>query len=135
MLAGALIIPTLLFNSQRKLKYYIDKNGLINDPAYEKKVSTVWTTEEMELFKIKFVQYPKKFSIIASFLKNKSVHDCVQFYYLSKKRVNYKHLVGKFPDATVIDNARFKLIVLFYVIFCIYSLKNYSLKNTEYLFH
>ena len=41
----------------------------------------------------KFIQYPKNFSKIASFLKNRTVQDCVRFYYDSKAVIPYKALL------------------------------------------
>ena len=42
------------------------------------------------IFLDKFLQYPKDFRKIASYLKNKSVRDCITFYYDSKQSVPYK---------------------------------------------
>lgn len=42
------------------------------------------------IFLDRFLQHPKDFRKIASFLKNKSTHDCIAFYYNSKQNVPYK---------------------------------------------
>ena len=44
----------------------------------------VWTDMEKVIFVDKFLQFPKNFSKIASFLTNRSTKDCVRFYYDSK---------------------------------------------------
>ena len=48
---------------------------------------------EKVIFVDKFIQYPKNFSKIASFLTNRSVQDCVRFYYDSKAAIPYKALL------------------------------------------
>ena len=50
----------------------------------------VWTDREKDVFKEKFLQHPKNFGMIAQNLERKSVSDCVQYYYLTKKSVNFK---------------------------------------------
>jgi hypothetical protein len=52
-----------------------------------------WSDIEKCIFIDKFIQYPKDFRKIASFLANKSTEECVTFYYNSKKDVNYKMLL------------------------------------------
>jgi hypothetical protein len=42
------------------------------------------------IFLDRFLQFPKDFRRIASFLKNKTTKDCVAFYYDSKQAVPYK---------------------------------------------
>ena len=49
-----------------------------------------WTDIEKCIFLDRFLQHPKDFRKIASFLKNKSVQDCISFYYDSKQSVPYK---------------------------------------------
>ena len=49
-----------------------------------------WTEIEKVLFIDKFLQYPKDFAKIASFLVNKDTSECICFYYDSKKYINYK---------------------------------------------
>ena len=55
----------------------------------------VWTDPEKEIFKEKFLLHSKNFGQIAQFLERKSVSDCVQYYYLSKKTENYKQLMKR----------------------------------------
>ncbi|CAH2052695.1 unnamed protein product, partial [Iphiclides podalirius] len=61
----------------------------------ELQTRNVWSRAERELFREKYLQHPKNFGQIASFLPRKSVKDCVRFYYLSKKAENYKQLLRK----------------------------------------
>ena len=48
---------------------------------------------EKVIFVDKFLQFPKNFSRIASFLTNRSTKDCIKFYYDSKTVINYKALL------------------------------------------
>lgn len=41
-------------------------------------------------FQFRWLQFPKDFKKIASFLRNKTTKDCIQFYYDSKQSVPYK---------------------------------------------
>lgn len=52
-----------------------------------------WTDVEKIIFLDKFVQYPKNFSRISSFLRRKRTRDCVRLYYDSKHDINYKALL------------------------------------------
>mmetsp|Transcript_24493 Transcript_24493/g.36323 ORF Transcript_24493/g.36323 Transcript_24493/m.36323 type:complete len:1822 (-) Transcript_24493:45-5510(-) len=49
-----------------------------------------WSDIEKCIFFDRFLQHPKDFRKIASFLKNKTTHDCIAFYYDSKQSVPYK---------------------------------------------
>lgn len=49
----------------------------------------------LQIFREQIVSYGKNFAAIAVFLDRKSVKDCVLYYYLTKKRQNYKALMGK----------------------------------------
>lgn len=102
MRSYAVIPPILLDARQRKLKY-ANNNGHILDMETEHKERqnlNVWTNTENEIFKEKYLQHPKNFGVIASYLERKSVQDCVQHYYLSKKTENYKRLLRKSRQRT-----------------------------------
>ncbi|CAH0549000.1 unnamed protein product [Brassicogethes aeneus] len=102
MRSYAVIPPILLDAKERKIKYE-DDNGHVEDmeAVYkERKFLNVWTPQEKEVFKEKFLQHPKNFVVIASYLDRKSVSDCVQHYYLSKKTENYKQLLRKSRQRT-----------------------------------
>lgn len=93
------VVPPLLFDARQRRISYINNNGRIEDFAAEyqdRQLLNVWTKAEIEIFKEKFLQHPKNFGVIASYLDRKSVCDCVQYYYLSKKVENYKRLLRKY---------------------------------------
>ncbi|XP_056017947.1 serine/arginine repetitive matrix protein 2-like isoform X6 [Ostrea edulis] len=97
MRSYAVVPPMMLDARQRKLRY-TNNNGRVDDPMAdyeERKFINVWTTQEKNIFKEKYLQHPKSFSYIAQFLERKSVADCVQYYYQTKKTENYKHLLRK----------------------------------------
>lgn len=52
-----------------------------------------WSDMEKCIFLDKFLQYPKNFRKIASFLRRKSTHDVIEFYYDSKQCIHYKALL------------------------------------------
>lgn len=93
MIIGA-AIPPIMFDKVRKPPPKFDnRNGLLQDPLQIQKQSSIiniWTEEEKEIFTKKFLEQPKKFHFIASFLKNKSVANCVAYYYQSKRSEKYK---------------------------------------------
>ncbi|XP_062612338.1 nuclear receptor corepressor 2-like isoform X1 [Saccostrea cucullata] len=97
MRSYAVVPPMMLDARQRKLRY-INNNGRVDDPMaeYEEgKFINVWTAQEKNIFKEKYLQHPKNFSYISQFLERKSVADCVQYYYQTKKTENYKSLLRK----------------------------------------
>jgi nuclear receptor co-repressor 1 len=92
------VIPPLLLTEDERRRKFTNNNGLILNPMHEyneRKFVNVWTDQEKEIFKEKFLQYPKNFGQIAQFLDRKTVSDCVQYYYLSKKTENYKQLLRR----------------------------------------
>jgi hypothetical protein len=58
--------------------------------AEEEASTNIWTDMEKCIFLDRFLQFPKDFRRIASFLKNKTTRDCVAFYYDSKQTIPYK---------------------------------------------
>ncbi|MGH0171703.1 UNVERIFIED_CONTAM: hypothetical protein FKN15_076838 [Acipenser sinensis] len=92
------VIPPMMYDSEQRRVRFINMNGLMEDPMKVYKARhfmNVWTDHEKEIFKEKFVQHPKNFSLIASYLERKNVADCVLYYYLTKKNENYKTLVRR----------------------------------------
>ncbi|BES90852.1 SANT [Nesidiocoris tenuis] len=92
------VVPPLLLDARQRSVFYINNNGRIDDfpgEYKERHLLNVWTQAEKDVFKEKFLQHPKNFGVIASYLEKKSVSDCVQHYYLSKKTENYKRLLRK----------------------------------------
>jgi len=69
------------FNSQR-----VDPA----EEAREEAMTNIWTDMEKCIFLDRFLQFPKDFRRIASFLRNKTTQDCIAFYYDSKQTVPYK---------------------------------------------
>eukprot|EP00602_Paraphysomonas_sp_CaronLab_P011918 CAMPEP_0185042038 /NCGR_PEP_ID=MMETSP1103-20130426/42074_1 /TAXON_ID=36769 /ORGANISM="Paraphysomonas bandaiensis, Strain Caron Lab Isolate" /LENGTH=1508 /DNA_ID=CAMNT_0027582027 /DNA_START=417 /DNA_END=4943 /DNA_ORIENTATION=- len=57
-----------------------------------------WTDMEKCIFLDKFLQFPKNFSKIASYLTNRTTKDCIKFYYDSKTTIPYKSLLREFDN-------------------------------------
>ncbi|XP_066459469.1 nuclear receptor corepressor 2 isoform X6 [Eleutherodactylus coqui] len=92
------VIPPMLFDAEQQRIKFINMNGLMDDPMKvykERQVMNMWSEQEKDTFREKFIQQPKNFVFIASFLDRKTVADCVLFYYLTKKNENYKSLVRR----------------------------------------
>ncbi|CAG5077237.1 Similar to ncor1: Nuclear receptor corepressor 1 (Xenopus tropicalis), partial [Cotesia congregata] len=104
MRSYAVIPPLLLDKKQRRIAFQ-NRNGLLQPEELEalhseRKLINVWSPEEHELFKEKYLQHPKNFGAIAQSLEHKSVADCVHHYYLTKKAENYKQLLRKSRQRT-----------------------------------
>ncbi|MEE6468495.1 hypothetical protein FKM82_008299 [Ascaphus truei] len=92
------VIPPMMFDAEQRRVKFINMNGLMEDPMKiykDRQFMNLWTDHEREIFKEKFVQHPKNFGLIASYLERKNVADCVLYYYLTKKNENYKSLVRR----------------------------------------
>ncbi|KAL7431088.1 hypothetical protein ACHAXM_002519 [Skeletonema potamos] len=62
----------------------------------ERRHVNIWTDMEKCIFLDRFLHHPKDFRKIATFLRNKSTKDCIEFYYDSKKTVPYKQALKEF---------------------------------------
>ncbi|XP_028912659.1 nuclear receptor corepressor 2 isoform X6 [Ornithorhynchus anatinus] len=92
------VIPPMLYDADQQRIKFINMNGLMDDPMKvykDRQVMNMWSEQEKETFREKFMQHPKNFGLIASFLDRKTVADCVLYYYLTKKNENYKSLVRR----------------------------------------
>ncbi|XP_037292583.1 uncharacterized protein LOC115455707 isoform X3 [Manduca sexta] len=94
------VVPPLLRDPNDTRPLYKDTNSLgrcmdMKAEHKELQLRNVWSQAEREIFREKYLQHPKNFGTIASFLPRKSVRDCVRFYYLSKKAENYKQVLRK----------------------------------------
>uniref|UniRef100_A0A8C9QKW3 Nuclear receptor corepressor 2 n=1 Tax=Spermophilus dauricus TaxID=99837 RepID=A0A8C9QKW3_SPEDA len=92
------VIPPMLYDADQQRIRFINMNGLMDDPMKvyrDRQVMNMWSEQEKETFREKFMQHPKNFGLIASFLERKTVAECVLYYYLTKKNENYKSLVRR----------------------------------------
>ncbi len=92
------VVPPLCLDQKQKRYKFINNNGFIADPfALFKaaKSEVYWTEKEKEIFLEKMLNFGKNFEIIASYLDKKRVQDCIEYYYSTKKKVNYKMLIRK----------------------------------------
>uniref|UniRef100_K7F5K1 Nuclear receptor corepressor 2 n=1 Tax=Pelodiscus sinensis TaxID=13735 RepID=K7F5K1_PELSI len=92
------VIPPMLYDADQQRIKFINMNGLMDDPMKvykDRQVMNMWSEQEKDTFREKFMQHPKNFGVIASFLDRKTVADCVLYYYLTKKNENYKNLVRR----------------------------------------
>ncbi len=57
-----------------------------------------WSDIEKAIFIDKFLQFPKNFHKISSYLKNRTTKDCIKFYYDSKYAIPFKPLLREFDN-------------------------------------
>ena len=96
-------VPDLVTLQPDFVQYqFDDTNGLVDgDPRafFDRPEDELehWTPEERETFKTNFAKYPKQFGAIAEALPNKTSHDCVIFYYLTKKdEIDYRDVLATY---------------------------------------
>jgi len=81
-------IPDMLTEAEKRTVIFPSRNGLRTDPVADlerDRVVRPWTAEETEVFIEKYLEYPKDFRKISTFLEHRDTGDCVQFYYRFQK--------------------------------------------------
>lgn len=90
-------VPDMLLGPE-KLGRYDDDNDLVDDPLafydFAGRLEPIWTQEEKDVFRRVYPNCGKQFGKVADKLPNKSVGDCVQYYYRTKKEIDWKGLVA-----------------------------------------
>uniref|UniRef100_A0A1I8H0P0 SANT domain-containing protein n=1 Tax=Macrostomum lignano TaxID=282301 RepID=A0A1I8H0P0_9PLAT len=94
------VLPPMLLAPWDIARRYVNTQGLLlTDPSQHwsshQDLSFKWTEAERQIFREKFLVFGKNFSAISAYLHGKSVSECVQFYYLTKKKEGYKILFKK----------------------------------------
>lgn len=84
--------PTPMLTEQDREFVFLNDNLFVEDPVLEEadyfnKSAELsrWSEYEIEIFRQKYHLFPKNFRKISEFLPNKSVGDCICFYYHNKK--------------------------------------------------
>lgn len=83
----------------RQMKF-LDYNNIVHDPEkelqdYNNLMEIKWSEYDKAVFKSKLMQYGKDFFKIASFLDQKSTHDCITYYYREKVNLRFKNLLRR----------------------------------------
>lgn len=94
-------IPDMISVTNGKVDYLFDETAhLVENPKEYFAPHTGiedWTEVEKKTFLQKFGAHPKQFGIIADHLPNKTAAQCVDFYYLHKKRfIDFRKVVSQF---------------------------------------
>ncbi|CEG42250.1 Nuclear receptor coregulator SMRT/SMRTER, contains Myb-like domains [Plasmopara halstedii] len=99
------IIPDMLISSLERHQRYFYRSvngqscmadGLVVDWKLKEKAEmkiNPWNDLEKCIYVDKFLQYPKNFSRISSYLSNKTTGDVIAFYYRTKRVADYKALL------------------------------------------
>lgn len=92
------VVTPLCIDERQKRYSFLNNNGFVKDPVALFKAAknqTFWNEKEKEIFLDKLLLFGKNFEIIARFLDKKQTQDCIEYYYLTKKKINYKMLIRK----------------------------------------
>ncbi|KAG6811408.1 hypothetical protein H0H92_007602 [Tricholoma furcatifolium] len=94
-------IPDMISVTHGHVDYtFDDTNHYVENPSrYYGPLTGIddWTVEEKAIFLDKFAAYPKQFGMIAEYLPNKTASQCVDYYYLHKKKIiNFRKVVSQY---------------------------------------
>ncbi|KAJ7664302.1 hypothetical protein B0H17DRAFT_301145 [Mycena rosella] len=94
------VIPDMISVTGQTQYTFDDTNHLVENPnEYYAPYTGIhdWTEPEKELFLDKYAAFPKQFGVIAEFLPNKTASQCVDYYYLHKKKlIDFRRVVSQF---------------------------------------
>ena len=68
------MIPPMMLDARQRSLRYVNTNGLMEDPMEEyreRRYINIWSAQEKQIFKEKYLQHPKNFALISSFLEKK----------------------------------------------------------------
>ena len=93
-------VPKMIIGKRTREETGLAKNNnsRIWNPAqleHDNLLRNPWSNTEKIIFLAKFLEYPKEFWKIATYLTNKTTNDCIAFYYRIKKRIDLKALLKK----------------------------------------
>ncbi|PPQ67764.1 hypothetical protein CVT24_002774 [Panaeolus cyanescens] len=94
-------IPDMISATRGKVDYLFDDTAhRVDNPSEYYAPQTGmhdWTEQEKKIFVDKYAAHPKQFGIIADYLPNKTAAQCVDYYYLHKKRhIDFRKIVSQF---------------------------------------
>lgn len=94
-------IPDMISVTHGRVEYlFDDTNRLVEDPhAYYAPHTGIhdWTEPEKEIFLDKYAAHPKQFGLVADHLTNKTASQCVDYYYLHKKKlIDFRKVISQY---------------------------------------
>lgn len=94
-------VPDMISVTHGKVDYrFDDTNHLVEDPReyYGPRTGIHdWTDAEKETFLDQFAAHPKQFGMIAEHIPNKTAAQCVDYYYLHKKKfIDFRKVVSQY---------------------------------------
>ncbi|KAF7344518.1 Nuclear receptor corepressor 2-like [Mycena sanguinolenta] len=94
------IIPDMISVTGETAYTFDDTNHQVENPSeYYAPCTGIhdWTDAEKEIFLDKYAAFPKQFGIIAESLPNKTPSQCIDYYYLHKKKlIDFRRAVSQF---------------------------------------
>lgn len=105
---SAAVVPDMLLfdDPKRAVAAFDDDNAKVEHPeafygiansdvARCDPAATEWSDQEVQIFLRRFAQFPKQFGKIKLELPDKTVSQCVLFYYRSKRSIDFRSLVER----------------------------------------